>query len=57
MLTWGVTAVIYEVLASRGSFGPIDERDKNADDCQREEGDSVLYMHLIVSDDVIDIRN
>ena len=57
MLTGGVTTVIYAVLASRGSFGPVDERDKNANDCQREESNSMLYMHLIVGDDVIDVRN
>ena len=55
--TGGVATVIYEVLASRGRPGAVDEGDKNANHCQREEGNSVLYMHLRVGDDVIDIRD
>jgi hypothetical protein len=45
------------VLSVRGSFGPVDERDENADDGQREESDGVLYVHLGVSNNVIDVRN
>ncbi len=45
------------VLSVCGSFGPVDERDENADDGQREESDGVLYVLLGVSNDVIDVRN
>ncbi len=48
---------IHTGLFSHGSPGPIDERDKDANDGKREESDSVLDVRLGVGDDVIDVRN